>query len=85
MRKIWVRVDPWDKKMVTTALEGGADGIMVPQGFSEKVKELGRIKTISEDGDLKLGEDVVFFSIKSGEDEEKIVKLSHSDVPAVCR
>jgi len=32
MRKIWVRVDPWDKKMVTTALEGGADGIMVPQG-----------------------------------------------------
>ncbi|TES92714.1 MAG: 3-dehydroquinate synthase II, partial [Desulfobacteraceae bacterium] len=78
MRKIWVRVDPWDKKMVTTALEGGADGIMVPQGFSEKVKELGRIQTISEDGDLKLGEDVVFFSIKSGEDEEKIVKLSHN-------
>jgi len=75
MQKIWVRVDPWDKKMVTTALEGGADGIMVPKGFSEKVKELGRIQTISEDGDLKLGKDVVFFTIKSGEDEEKIVKL----------
>jgi 3-dehydroquinate synthase II len=78
MRKIWVKVDPWDKKMVTTALEGGADGIMVPQGFSEKVKALGRIQTISEDGDLKLGEDVVFFSIKSGEDEEEIVKLSQN-------
>ena len=77
MRKIWVRVDPWNKKMVTTALEGGADGVMVPQGFSEKVKALGRIQTISEDGDLKLGEDVVFYSIKSGEDEDKIVKLSH--------
>ncbi len=76
MRKIWVRVDPWNKKMVTTALEGGADGILVPQGFSEKVKALGRIQTISEDGDLKLGEDVVFYSIKSGEDEDKIVKLS---------
>jgi len=76
MRKIWVRVDPWNKKMVTTALEGGVDGIMVPQGFSEKVKALGRIQTISEDGDLKLGEDVVFYSIKSGEDEDKIVKLS---------
>jgi len=75
MQKIWVRVDPWDKKMVTTALEGGADGIMVPKGFSEKVKELGRIQTISEDGDLKLGKDVVFFTIKTGEDEEKIVKL----------
>ena len=50
---------------------------MVPQGFSEKVKALGRIQTISEDGDLKLGEDVVFYNIKSGEDEDKIVKLSH--------
>jgi 3-dehydroquinate synthase II len=78
MRKLWVRVDPWDKKMVTTALEGGADGIMVPKGFSEKVKELGRIQTISEDGDLKLGKDVVFFTITSGEDEEKIVKLSQN-------
>jgi len=78
MKKIWVRVDPWDKKIVTTALEGGADGIMVPKGFSEKVKELGRIQTISEDGDLKLGKDVVFFTITSGEDEEKIVKLSQN-------
>lgn len=76
MRKIWVRVDPWNKKMVTTALEGGANGVMVPQGFSEKVKALGRIQTISEDGDLVLGEDVVFYKIKSGEDEDQIVKLS---------
>ena len=77
MKKIWVKVDPWNKKMVTTALEGGVDGVMVPQGFSEKVKALGRIQTISEDGDLKLGEDVVFYNIKSGEDEDEIVKLSH--------
>jgi len=75
MRKIWVKVDPWDKKLVTTALEGGADAIMVPKGYSEKVKELGRITTISEDGDLKPEQDVVFFTIKSGEDEEEIVKL----------
>ncbi|MBW2406212.1 MAG: 3-dehydroquinate synthase II [Deltaproteobacteria bacterium] len=77
MRKIWVKVDPWDKKIVTTSLEGGADGIMLPKGFSEKVKALGRIQTISEDGDLKLGKDVVIFTIKSGEDEDEIVKLSH--------
>ncbi len=78
MRKIWVKVDPWDKKIVTTALEGGVDGIMVPKGFSKKVKELGRIETISEDGDLILGKDVVLFTIKSGEDEEEIIKLSQS-------
>ncbi|MEJ2658262.1 MAG: 3-dehydroquinate synthase II [Desulfobacterales bacterium] len=76
MRKIWVKVDPWDKKIVTTALEGGADGLMLPKGFSEKAKALGRIQTISEDGDLKLDKDVVIFNIQSGEDEEKIVKLS---------
>ena len=78
MRKIWVKVDPWDKKLVTTALEGGADAIMVPKGFSKKVKELGRITTISEDGDLKPEQDVVFFTIKSGKDEEEIVKLCQS-------
>ena len=79
MRKIWIKVEPWDKKIVTTALEGGADGLMVPPGYSEKVKELGRIETISEEGgDLKLGEDVVFFNITSGKDEEEIVRLSHS-------
>ena len=78
MRKIWVKVDPWDKKLVTTALEGGADGIMVPPGFSEKVKALGRIETIAEDGDLKLGEDVIIFTIKSGEEEGEIVRLSQN-------
>ena len=78
MRKIWVKVDSWDKNLVTTALEGGADGIVIPKGFSEKVKALGRIQTISEDGDLKLGKDVGFFEIKSGEDEDEIVKLSQA-------
>lgn len=78
MRKIWVKIDPWDKKMVTTALEGGADGVMVPAGYSEKVKALGKIETISEDGDLRPGKEVVIFTIKSGEDESEIVKLCQS-------
>ncbi len=76
MRKIWVKIDPWDKKLVTTALEGGVDGILLPKGFSEKVKALGKVQTISEDGDLILGKDVVFFNITSGEDETEIVRLS---------
>jgi len=48
---------------------------MVPAGYAEKVKALGRIQTISEDGDLKIGDDVVLFRIQSGEDENEIVKL----------
>jgi 3-dehydroquinate synthase II len=78
MGKIWVKVDPWDKKIVTTALEGGAEGVMVPKGFTGKVKQLGKIQTISEDGDLKLGKDVVVFKIKSGEDENEILKLTQT-------
>jgi 3-dehydroquinate synthase II len=80
MRKIWVKVDPWNKNIVTTAIEGGADGIMVAKGFSEKVKELGKIKTIAEDGDLIPGKDVVFFTIKTGKDEEEIVKLCQNSM-----
>ena len=78
MRKIWVKVDPWDKNIVTTALEGGADGIMVPKGYSEKVKKLGRIQTVSEDGDLRLDKDVIYYTIKSSDDEDEIVKLGRS-------
>jgi 3-dehydroquinate synthase II len=75
MKKIWVKVDPFDKDIVTTALEGGVDGIMVPKGYSKKVKELGIVDTISEDGDIKPGTDVINYTIKSGEDEDEILKL----------
>jgi len=80
MQKIWVKVEPWDKKLVTTALEGGADGVMVPPGYSEAVKSLGKIVTISTDGDLKIGTDVIFYEIKSGSDETEIVKLSREKI-----
>ncbi len=76
MRKVWVKVDPWDKDIVTTALEGGADGIMVPNGYSDKVKELGKIQTISEDGDIVPGKDIEFYKITSGEQEEEILQLT---------
>ena len=35
MKQLWVKVDPWDKKLVTTALESGADALWVPQGRTE--------------------------------------------------
>jgi 3-dehydroquinate synthase II len=75
-RKVWVKVDPWDKEMAKTALEGGADGVMVPPGCSDEVKALGRMETIAEDGDLKPGTDVVVCRIESQADEEEIVRLA---------
>lgn len=76
MKRIWVKIDPWDKKMVTTALEGGADAVVVPKGHTDKVKALGKITTVSDDGDLKIGKDVIFFDLKSGDQEQEIVRLS---------
>jgi len=76
MRKIWVKVDPWRKDMATAAIEGGADGVVLAPGFADKVKALGKIDTVAEDGDLRPGRDVVFFTIASGADEDRIVQLS---------
>jgi len=76
MKEIWVKADPWNKKLVTAALEAGADAVIVPSDKVSDVKELGIIKTVSEDGDLKWGRDVVYVEVQSTEDEEEIVKLT---------
>jgi 3-dehydroquinate synthase II len=73
-RLFWVNARPYKKKVVTTALESGADAVIVPRGQSKNVHELGLIKTVSPDGDLKLGEDVVEITISSEKDEAKALK-----------
>ena len=83
MKKLWINVPHWNKKIVTTALESNADAVLVPKGATKKVKELGLIKTISQDGDLKLGNDVVVVTIDSKEDEKKALKESKSKIVIV--
>ncbi|MEW5768434.1 MAG: 3-dehydroquinate synthase II [bacterium] len=78
LKKVWVKVVPWKKEIVTCALESGAEAVMVPDGYTEKVKGLGIIKTIAGDGDIKLGEEVIEFEINSKEDEEEALRLSKS-------
>jgi 3-dehydroquinate synthase II len=75
MKEAWVRLDRWSKKMVTAALEAGADALVVPAGWQERVKELGRIITVSDDGDLKPGHDVFFEQLQSPEAEARIARL----------
>ena len=70
MKTVWIKAIPWKKEIVTTALESGADGVLVPKGCSSKVKKLGVITTIAYDGDLRLGKDVVECEIRSKADEE---------------
>lgn len=75
MKEVWVTADPWSKELVTTALEAGADAVIVPPDKVSSAKELGLIKTVSDDGDLKWGKDVVNAEITSAADEERILRL----------
>ncbi len=77
LKKFWVRLNEWNKKVVTTALEQGADAIVAPKGLSAKIRELGVIATIAEDSDaMRLGRDVMEVEINSKEDELRAAKLA---------
>ncbi|GAB4345631.1 MAG: 3-dehydroquinate synthase II [Candidatus Abyssubacteria bacterium] len=75
MKKVWVHADPWNKELVIRALECGADAVLVPRGFTPKVKELGVMPTVSDDGDIRLGEDVIVLEIRGKEDEQKAARI----------
>ncbi len=78
MKQVWVKVDPWDKKRVTTALEGGADAVWVPPGHAAEVKALGRITVIAADGDLVPGKDIMEATLTSAADEAAIVSQART-------
>ncbi len=78
MKPFWMKVVLWNKGLVMAALESGADAVLVPEGKSSAVRELGRIKTIAPDGDLKLGQDVVEVVIRGKSDEEEALRMSRA-------
>ena len=84
MKQVWVKVDPWDKKRVTTALEGGADAVWTPPGHAADVRSLGKIKVIAADGDLIPGADLSEIFLESSADEAAIVQRARSH-PVVIR
>jgi 3-dehydroquinate synthase II len=85
MKQFWVDVRPWNKEIATTAIESGADAIVVDR--AEDVRRLGRITTIAPDGDLKPGRDVVECTITdkasenraAGQGKDKLVIVETSD------
>ncbi len=74
MKEFWVDVRPWDKNIATTALESGADVLIVDH--ASKAKELSRVMVVAPDGDLVPGKDVFEVTILGKADEEKAVKRS---------
>src|SRR4030042_4432429 len=76
MRKLWVNVVPYKKDLAIAALESGAEAVVVPDNMSEKIHQLGRIKTVAKDGDLRPGVDVVFVDIAGKQDEDKAAAIA---------
>lgn len=76
MKTVWVKVVPWDKTLVTAALEAGADGVLLHEPRRAEVRELGILTTVGPDGDLKLEDDVVEVTVQSKEDERRAVALA---------
>ncbi|MDQ7038227.1 MAG: 3-dehydroquinate synthase II [Aquificota bacterium] len=76
MKELWVWVEPYDKKLVTTAIESGAVAVVIPvKGKAEEVKKLARITVVSPDGDLRLNRDVLYIRIEGKEDEERAARV----------
>ncbi len=66
MKQILVKAVPFDKKLVTLALESGVDGIVVEKKYVDKVKSLGRTKVLTP-------EDFTCLSLGCKADEKKAV------------
>jgi 3-dehydroquinate synthase II len=76
MKQLWVKIDPWDKKLVTAALESGADAVWVPAGKAAEVKALGRIRVAAPDGDLVPGKDFREVAILATADEAEVIRAA---------
>jgi 3-dehydroquinate synthase II len=83
MKRVWVKVVPWNKEVALAAVECGADALWVPPGWVSDVRKLGIIPIVADDGDLKLGQDVIEKEVREKRDEEEIVSLSLSKVVVV--
>ena len=75
MKQVWVQIQPWDKALAVAAIESGADAVWVDKGCSPRVRELGRMTTVAEDGDLAPGKDVLVLDINSKDDERRATAL----------
>jgi len=74
MKELWVDVRPWKKDLATTAIESGADVLVVED--AARVRELGRVTTVAPNGDLVPGKDVFEIEVKDRPSEEEAVRRS---------
>jgi 3-dehydroquinate synthase II len=80
MKKLWVNSDPYNKEVVISALESGAEAVVLPEGKSETVREFGRIKTVEAKGDIVPGVDVEFIDVKGKAEEDKAAAVPEGKI-----
>ncbi|MDI6718875.1 MAG: 3-dehydroquinate synthase II [Methanomicrobiales archaeon] len=74
MKELWVDIRPFNKGIATAAIESGADAVVVED--ADAVRELGRIVTIAENGDLVPGKDVFEVEVTDRESEQRALDLA---------
>jgi len=80
MKKLWVSAVPYNKEVVISALESGAEAVVLPDGKSETVREFGKIKTVEKTGDIKPNVDVEFIDIAGKTDEDKAAAVPENKI-----
>jgi 3-dehydroquinate synthase II len=80
VKKLWVNAVPYNKDVVISALESGAEAVVLPGGKSDTVRGFGKIRTVERDGDIKPGVDVEFIDIAGKADEDKAAAVPENRI-----
>lgn len=75
MKKFYVDVREYDKRIVTTSIESGADALVANDEDVEKIKQLSVVDVIANNGDIKLGKDLIEIEISNRDEELKAMEL----------
>lgn len=77
-REIFFLAHPYDKNMVTFALESGVDGIIAEEAHIKDVQALGRARTITL-------ETVDFITLKTKDDETRAIEVLRQGGKAILK
>lgn len=83
MKKVWINCDPYNKDVVISGLESGAEAVVLPEQMAETVRCFGKISIVSPEGDIQPGKDVEFVDISSKEDEDAAAVVGASKILVV--
>ena len=83
MKQAWVRFDDWSEELAASAIESGADALVLPERLADKARELGRVCVVSPESDPGPGADVFFERLCNPEDESRIKELLREDKTVV--